>query len=272
MAPPRLPLLMGVVNATPDSFSDGGRYGDPARAVDHALRLVDEGADIVDVGGESTRPGARPVDPEEELGRVLPVLRGIAARSSVRLSIDTRRPEVARAAGEAGATLWNDVSALAFSPGSLAAAAAFPGDVVLMHAQGPPETMQDDPRYDDVVEEVAAFLAARVAAAEAAGVSRARLVVDPGVGFGKTVDHNLALIAGLGRFGALGLPVLVGLSRKGFIGRLDAGAPADRRLAGSLAGAIEAWRRGASILRVHDVAETRQALRVAFAVLAAGEA
>lgn len=263
---PALPLFMGIVNTTTDSFSDGGRYLDPARAVAHGLKLVAEGADILDIGGESTRPGAKDVPLTEELARVLPVIEGLRKATAARLSIDTRKPEVARAAVAAGASIWNDVSALQFSSESLAVAAALDCDIVLMHAQGTPQTMQKNPHYDDVVAEVAAFLDARIAAAVAAGVERSRLLVDPGIGFGKTLEHNLAIIRGLGTIVDRGAPVLFGASRKSFIGKLDpGGAPAAKRLGGSIAAALEGWRRGAAILRVHDVGATRQALAVAAA-------
>lgn len=266
MTPVRPPLLMGVVNVTPDSFSDGGDFLDPAHAIDHALGLAADGAAILDIGGESTRPGADPVDEATECARVLPVIRAVAAQTAAAISIDTRKPGVARAAVEAGATIWNDVSALAFAPDSLATAAALDCRIVLMHAQSDPKTMQDDPRYDDVVGEVSAFLAARIAACEAAGVRRDRLLVDPGVGFGKTVDHNLALIRALPDFAALGCPVLLGASRKRFIAAIDRQGAAAARVGGSIAAALAGAARGASILRVHDVAATRQALAVHFAL------
>lgn len=260
------PLLMGVVNVTPDSFSDGGAFLDPAHAIDHALKLVEDGAAIIDIGGESTRPGGDPVDEATELSRVLPVIRGLSSQTAAAISIDTRKPAVARAAVEAGASIWNDVSALTFASESLATAAALRCRIVLMHAQGDPKTMQDDPRYGDVIGEVKGFLSARLAAAEAAGVERRRLLVDPGVGFGKTAQHNLALIGGLEAFGALGVPVLLGASRKRFIAAIDRPGDAGARLGGSIAAALAGAARGASILRVHDVAATRQALAVYFAV------
>ena len=266
MSGARLPLLMGVVNVTPDSFSDGGAFLDPARAIDHGLKLVAEGAAILDIGGESTRPGADPVRDETELARVLPVVRGLAAQTAAVISIDTRKPAVARACVEAGASIWNDVSALTFAPDSLAVAAALDCRIVLMHAQGEPGTMQDDPRYDDVVEEVSSDLSARINACEASGIARARLIADPGIGFGKTLAHNLALIASLDRFSALGVPVLLGASRKRFIAAIDRQGPAAGRLGGSIAAALAGAARGASILRVHDVAATRQALAVHFAI------
>ncbi|HEX3917476.1 MAG TPA: dihydropteroate synthase [Caulobacteraceae bacterium] len=258
---------MGIVNVTPDSFSDGGRFLDPAAAVAHALRLADEGADILDVGGESTRPGAQPADATEEIARVVPVIEGIRARSAIPMSIDTMKPAVARAAVAAGAGLWNDVTALTWSPASLETAADLACDVVLMHMQGDPRTMQAAPRYDDVVAEVAAYLAARAEAAMAAGVARERIWIDPGFGFGKTAGHNLALIRGLSRLAALGFPVLVGASRKSSISRIAGDRSGDAgRLGGSIALALAAAAGGAAAIRVHDVAETKQALAVAAAI------
>ncbi len=260
------PLIMGVVNVTPDSFSDGGAYADAEAAIAQGLKLAEDGADILDIGGESTRPGAEPVSLEEELNRVSPVIEGLAGETTAKLSIDTRKPEVARAAVAAGASIWNDVSALAYAPESLETAAALQCDIVLMHARGDPKTMQDDPRYGDVVEEVYAFLAGRMEACVKAGVSEARLIVDPGIGFGKALGHNLALIANLDRFCALGVPVLFGASRKRFIAALDRAGPAAERLGGSIAAVLAGRARGASIFRVHDVAATRQALKIAHAI------
>lgn len=260
---------MGVVNTTPDSFSDGGRFLDADRAVAHGLRLAEEGAHILDIGGESTRPGAEAVPEDQELARTLPVVEGLADAASVRLSIDTRKPEVAAAAVAAGASVWNDVSALTYAPESLDAAVELDCAIVLMHAQGDPKTMQDHPHYDDVVEEVYAFLARRIEACVAAGVAENRLIVDPGIGFGKTLQHNLSLMARLDRFAALGRPVLLGASRKRFIAALDRDGPADSRVGGSVAAVLSGFACGASIFRVHDVAATRQALAVAAAI--AGE-
>ncbi len=261
--------IMGVVNATPDSFSDGGRFSNADEAVAHGLKLVEEGADILDIGGESTRPGAESVPANEEIARTLPVIEGlIRAGCTARLSIDTRKPAVARSAIRAGAAIWNDVSALGYAPDSLQIAAALDCDIVLMHAQGDPKTMQDNPHYDDVVEEVFSFLERRVAACIAAGVERARLIVDPGIGFGKRLEDNLALLARIDRFGDLGVPVLVGASRKRFIAAIDRDGPAGERLGGSIAAALAGFARGAAIIRVHDVAATRQALAVAGAIAA----
>ncbi|MGE0407992.1 MAG: dihydropteroate synthase [Amphiplicatus sp.] len=258
--------IMGVVNVTPDSFSDGGRFLSPEAAITHGLKLARDGADILDIGGESTRPGAEDAPLEEELARVIPVIEGLAARTDIPLSIDTRKPEAARRAAAAGATIWNDVTALTYAAESLETAAALGCTVVLMHAQGDPKTMQDAPRYDDVVAEVAGFLAARLDAARAAGLAADKLIVDPGIGFGKTLAHNLALLAGLDRIAALGAPVLLGASRKRFIAALDRQAGPEARLGGSLAAALAGYARGAAIFRVHDVAETRQALRLAAAI------
>jgi dihydropteroate synthase len=258
---------MGIVNVTPDSFSDGGRFFDAEAAVAHVLRLIAEGADILDVGGESTRPGAAPADAAEEIARVVPVIEAIRRESDIPISVDTMKPAVARAAVAAGAGMWNDVTALAWAPDSLAVAAALGCDVVLMHMQGEPRTMQKRPRYDDVVAEVTAFLAARAAAAVAAGVARERIWVDPGFGFGKTPKHNLELVRGLPQIAALGFPVVFGASRKSSIPKLAGDrSGADQRLGGSIALALAAAKGGAAMLRVHDVAETRQALAVAAAI------
>ena len=259
---------MGVVNATPDSFSDGGRFLDADRAVAHGLRLAEEGADILDIGGESTRPGAEAVPEDEELARILPVVEGLTGATPAQLSIDTRKPKVAAAAVAAGAAVWNDVSALTYEPESLEVAAGLDCAIVLMHAQGDPKTMQDHPHYDDVVEDVYAFLATRIEACVAAGIGEDRLVVDPGIGFGKTHQHNLSLMARLDRFAGLGRPVLLGASRKRFIAALDRDGPADDRLGGSLAAVLAGFAGGVSIFRVHDVAATRQALAVAAAIAA----
>ncbi|MBN1918912.1 MAG: dihydropteroate synthase [Verrucomicrobia bacterium] len=258
--------LMGIVNVTPDSFSDGGRFLDAKRAVDHCLRLVDEGADLLDVGGESTRPGAPVVPADEECRRVLPVIEAVAACTDIPISVDTGKPEVARAALEAGAALVNDVSAGA-NPALLALAAERGVPVVLMHMQGTPRTMQLDPHYTDVIAEVAAFLEARCTAAIAAGVAPERLIVDPGIGFGKTVEHNFEIIARLPELHVLGRPLLLGPSRKSFIGKtldLDVG----ERLLGTAAVVAACVLGGAHIVRVHDVAEMRQVCAIADAVRA----
>jgi dihydropteroate synthase len=264
-------LVMGIVNVTPDSFADGGRYLDPAAAVAHGLELAAEGADLLDVGGESTRPGAAYVEEAVELERVLPVVEGLAAATDVPISIDTRKAAVAGAALAAGATMVNDVSAGRDDPDLLGVAAEAGAAVVLMHMQGTPATMQDDPRYGDVLAEVEAFLQERCAAAEAAGVAREALVVDPGIGFGKRDQHNYALLGGLARLTRLGHPVLVGTSRKGFIGRaLD--LPVGERLEGSAAAVVWAVERGARIVRVHDVAPMVRTVRMTEALLTGGGA
>lgn len=246
---------MGVVNITPDSFSDGGRFFDPAAAVAHARRLAEEGADLIDIGGESTRPGAASVSEDEELRRVLPVLKEI---SDLCVSVDTRRPRVMQEALQAGASMINDVDALQ-APGALAAVAGSDCAVCLMHKKGEPATMQRDPHYDDVVSEVKGFLNQRIDAAKAAGIGAERIVVDPGFGFGKTVQHNLTLLKNLSKLS--GVPILVGLSRKSTLGKIT-GRSVEERLAGSLAIALLALQAGATILRVHDVKETRDVIAV----------
>jgi len=253
------PLVIGVVNVTPDSFSDGGLYADTGRAVAHARRLIEEGADILDIGGESTRPGAAPVTLEEERRRVLPVLEALVA-DGVPVSVDTRKPGLMREAIAAGAAMINDVTALS-GPGALEAVAQAPVAVCLMHMQGDPGTMQTNPTYRDVVREVRNFLARRVAAAETAGIARNRIVVDPGFGFGKTVEHNLALLRSLGEFKSLGGALLAGLSRKAVLGKLTGREPQERVHA-SVAAALLAVQNGAQIVRVHDVAATRDALTI----------
>ena len=255
------PLLMGIVNVTPDSFSDGGLYDTTEGAIVHAAELVQAGADIVDVGGESTRPGSDAVGDVDELSRVLPVLEGLAGFSAA-ISIDTRKSAVARAAASKGATIFNDVSALTFDSGSLDAAAETGLSVVLMHAKGEPKTMQDNPVYGDVVLEVFDYLEERIAAARATGIEFQRLAADPGIGFGKTMAHNLALLANLSLLHGLGVPLLVGASRKRFIRGISGGESPRARELGSQAAAIVAAAQGVQMLRVHDVAGTRQALAV----------
>jgi dihydropteroate synthase len=263
--------VMGVINTTPDSFSDGGRFDDLGAAILHARRLIADGADMLDVGGESTRPGAAAVSVEAEVDRVVPLIRAIRAESGIPISVDTMKPHVARAAVAAGASMWNDVTALRHTPQSLAVAAELGCEVVLMHMQGEPQTMQAEPHYDDVVSEVADFLIQRAEAAMAAGVARERIWLDPGIGFGKhMIRHNLPLLAGLGGIVARGFPVLLGISRKSFIGAVDGGnVPADQRLGGSIAGALAGAAAGVAAVRVHDVRETVQALRVWTAIEAA---
>ncbi len=250
---------MGVLNVTPDSFSDGGRYSDRGRAVARAQAMAEAGADIVDIGGESTRPGAAAVAEDEELRRVLPVIEALQG-AAFPLSVDTRRPRVMREALAAGASMVNDIEALR-APGALGAVAASGCAVCLMHMQGQPGTMQQAPRYADVVGEVKAFLAARVAACEQTGIERSRVVIDPGFGFGKTLAHNLELLRRLDELAALGVPLLAGLSRKSMLGTILDRPEADRTAA-SLAAALLAAARGAKILRVHDIRETRDALAV----------
>lgn len=269
----RRPRVMGVVNVTPDSFSDGGRFAGLEAACGHALALLDAGADILDIGGESTRPGAAPVSEAEELDRVAPVIEAVrAARPDAVVSIDTMKPAVARAAVAAGAAIWNDVNGLR-ADGALETAAALGVEVVVTHMVGEPRTMQDDPRYGDVVAEVIAFLRDRCRATEAAGVAADSIIADPGVGFGKTLAHNLALMAALGRIrDETGKRVLLGASRKRFIAGVDAGATdPGRRLGGSLAAALWGAQAGVDMVRVHDVAETAQALKVWAAIAEAGD-
>lgn len=263
--------LMGVVNVTPDSFSDGGLYAEPDRAVTHGLELVAAGADIVDIGGESTRPGSRPVPEAEEAARVLPVIEGLRRQTRALLSIDTTKAAVARAALDAGADIVNDTSAFRFDPAMPGVVARSGAAAVLMHMRGTPLTMQQDPRYDDLLGEIAAFLDERLRVAEAAGIPRERLIVDPGIGFGKTVDHNLEIIRRQAAFHALGRPLLVGFSRKAFLGAI-LGLPPGERLEGTIAAAVISVERGAHILRVHDVGPVARAVRAAEAMLATGPA
>jgi dihydropteroate synthase len=257
------PLIMGVVNVTPDSFSDGGRFLGVQQAVEHAHTLLAEGADILDLGGESSRPGAEPVSLDEELRRVMPVLEQLA-QMPVPVSVDTCKPEVMRRVIAAGAAMVNDINALR-EPGALAAVAQSQAAVCLMHMQGGPRTMQQDPHYEDVLSEVTAFLAQRIETAQRAGIARERIVVDPGFGFGKNTGHNLELLRGLSKIAALGQPVLVGLSRKSLFGKIT-GKPVAERVAASVAAALLAAERGAAMVRVHDVAATRDALLVLNAI------
>ena len=260
-----LPRVIGIVNVTPDSFSDGGAHDTVDAAVAHGLKLAEEGADALDVGGESTRPGAAEVTVEEELRRVVPVIGRLARDTGLPISVDTSKPDVMRAAVAAGAGMINDVYALR-RDGALDAAAALGVPVVLMHMLGEPGSMQDAPRYDDVVGDVHRFLAERIFAAEMAGIDRKRIVVDPGFGFGKTREHNLALLAQLARFTELGVPVLAGLSRKRTIGEITGRERPRDRVHGSVAAALVAAQQGARLLRVHDVAATADALKVLSAV------
>ena len=260
---------MGVVNVTPDSFSDGGRYLDAGAAIEHGLALEAEGAAILDVGGESTRPGAAPVSEAKELQRVIPVIEGLIERGSgARISIDTYKSGVAARALTAGATLVNDVTALRGDPEMAGVVAAAGADCCLMHMLGDPRTMQRDPHYDDVVNDIKAFLAERMAFAAQAGIARERILLDPGIGFGKTVAHNLELLRRLDEFLDLGRPVLIGTSRKSFLGRLT-GRDVDDRVAATIATCVLAYERGASVFRVHDVAPVRDALTVTAATVSA---
>ena len=255
------PQVMGIVNATPDSFSDGGQFADAAAAASAGADMAGEGAAIVDVGGESTRPGAKPVWEGDEIERIVPIIRQLAAGGTA-VSADTRKADVMTAALEAGARMINDVSALTYDVRSAGVVAASGVPVILMHHQGAPETMQDDPHYDDVLVEVYDWLEGRISAATEAGIDRAQILIDPGFGFGKNVAHNLEVMNGLALFHSLGCPLVVGASRKRTIGALSGEAPVDKRLAGSIAFATKAAEQGVQLLRVHDVAETVQALRV----------
>ena len=257
---------MGILNVTPDSFSDGGQFDSAELAVRYALRLIEEGADIIDIGGESTRPGAQPVDLNEEIRRTIHVIKAIRAATKdhdedVLISIDTRRSEVAERAIFAGADIWNDVSGLGFEDNSIEVAAELGCPVILMHAQGAPETMQDNPSYENAVQDILNWLERRVEEVCKAGVERSAITLDPGIGFGKRQEDNLAILRNLDRFKALGFPLLMGASRKSFIGRID-GSEANDRLGGSIAAALWSAQMGADILRVHDVSETVQAVKV----------
>jgi len=268
---------MGVLNVTPDSFSDGGRYLRPHAAIEHGARLLAEGADIVDVGGESTRPGAEPVSAAQELARVRPVVEALADRAGTPISIDTSKASVAAAALDAGASLVNDVSAFRADPEMAALVADRDAECILMHMRGEPRTMQEDPRYADVVDDVKAFLHERLAFALREGVREERVLLDPGIGFGKTLAHNLELLRRLSELLQLGRPIVIGTSRKSFLGRIAAGArgldqppDTDARVPGTLASNVLAFERGASVFRVHDVAPAREALAVAAATLGRG--
>jgi dihydropteroate synthase len=254
---------MGVVNVTPDSFSDGGRFFAVDAAIAHGLKLIAEGADLLDIGGESTRPGAEEVSVQDEIARIVPVITGLRSATDRPISIDTRKAAVAEAALQAGANIWNDVTALSEDPAALDTAARLGVPVILMHMQGQPQTMQDDPRYGNVVAEVCSYLAERAHLAMAAGVAREAISLDPGIGFGKTLNHNLALLSNLDGLKALGFPVVLGVSRKRFIQGLDPSATsAEDRLGGSIAAALAGARAGVDVLRVHDVGQTAQALAV----------
>jgi len=259
------PSIMGVVNVTPDSFSDGGRFLAADAALEQALTLVREGASIVDIGGESTRPGSEPVPADEELRRVLPVIEALAGSVGVPISVDTMKADVARRAVDAGATIINDVSALRYDDAMVDVVAGTGCPVCIMHMQGMPKTMQEDPRYDDVVDEVLRFLEERLTYLLARGVSEEQVMIDPGIGFGKTVAHNLALLDGLSRFTALGRPILLGASRKRFLGAI-LGAEPGERVIGTVATTVIGYLAGAHVFRVHDVKPNFEALRVALAV------
>jgi len=255
------PQVMGIVNVTPDSFSDGGRFADAAAAVAAGTDMASEGAAIIDVGGESTRPGAKPVWEGDEIERIVPVIRQLAAGGAA-VSADTRKADVMTAALDAGARMINDVSALTYDDRSAGVIAAAGVPIIVMHHQGAPETMQDDPRYDDVLVEIYQWFEQRIEAAQAAGIARDKILIDPGFGFGKNVGHNLELMNGLALFHSLGCPLVIGASRKRTIGALSGEAPADRRLGGSIAFALKAVEQGAQLIRVHDVFETVQALKI----------
>jgi dihydropteroate synthase len=256
------PLVMGIVNVTPDSFSDGGQFATTPSAVEHGLRLAGEGADILDIGGESSRPGSQRISLEEELARVIPVIRALVARTDVPISVDTTKAEVARRALEAGAAIVNDITAGRGEAGMVDVVREFDAGFILMHMQGTPETMQDNPTYDNVLEEVHDFLKARVQACTDAGISADRLAIDPGIGFGKTLEHNLILMRDLGELTVIGRPVVLGVSRKGLLGQIT-GRPRPERMAASLAAVCYCASRGAAhVLRVHDVAPTVDAAKV----------
>ena len=259
------PLVMGIINVTPDSFWDGGRYVDPVAAVDHAERLVEEGADLLDIGAESSRPGSRPIDVEEEVRRLIPVVQAISQQVTVPISIDTTKAEVALRALNVGASIINDISALRFDPNMGQVVAANGAGLVLMHMQGTPATMQESPQYDDVVKEVGQFLLGRVKVAEEAGIGKDQILLDPGIGFGKTVEHNLALLARLGELTKLGRPIMVGVSRKAFIGRV-LGKNADKRLMGTAGSIAIAVSKGVRVVRVHDVDAIRDVLKMLEAI------
>jgi dihydropteroate synthase len=258
--------LMGILNVTPDSFSDGGLHFDKVRAVEHGVRMVDEGADIVDIGGESTRPGSEPLPIEEELRRTIPVIESLSAKVAVPLSIDTYKAEVAREALEAGASIINDISGLRFDPGMAGVASAYKVPVVVMHIRGNPRNMQQAPVYEALIPEILDYLMESVRIAEDAGVSGDRIIVDPGIGFGKTFDHNLEILHNLDRFAALGKALLIGPSRKAFIGKILGNAPADKRVFGTAAAVALSIMKGANIIRVHDVKEMAEVAKVADAI------
>lgn len=257
---------MGVINVTPDSFSDGGKYCDPSRAVEHALRMIDDGADILDIGGESTRPGAKSVTPEEEIRRTIPVIEMLASRVSVPISIDTCKAEVARRALDAGASIVNDISGLRFDPGMASVAARYEAGVCLMHIQGTPGNMQINPSYEAMLPEIMDALRESIDLARSAGIANACIILDPGIGFGKTYEHNLKIINQLDAFTGLGYPLLIGVSRKAFLGKILGDAPPTDRLEGTAAAVAIAAYNGARIVRVHDVKEMAKVVRVVDAI------
>lgn len=263
----KIPVLMGVVNVTPDSFSDGGAFLDVDKAVAHALKLEREGAQILDVGGESTRPGAKPVSLEDEQARVLPVIEGLKkAGTKALISVDTRNADTMQKSIDVEADIINDISALTYDPESLNVVSKVQIPVILMHMQGAPDTMQDKPQYDDVVQEIFDYLSARIDACEAAGIVRNKIICDPGIGFGKTLEDNLTILKNMKKFQELGCPILLGASRKSFIEKTCPDASADQRLGGSIAAAITGLEQGVQIFRVHDVAETKQAFDILQAI------
>lgn len=262
---PRPMLVMGIINTTPDSFSDGGQFTDTNSAVDHALRLADEGADILDIGGESSRPGSKPVSLEEELQRVIPVVERLAKRSKILLSVDTQKPEVAQIALKAGASIINDIAANRVSPEMWQVVQDAKAGYVCMHMQGTPQTMQMNPQYDNVLQDIETFFHQRIAKLAEHGIGAEQVVLDPGIGFGKSLDHNIQLLKGLNKFRVVERPIMVGVSRKSFIEKLLS-IPTSDRLPASLACAVWSMVQGASIVRVHDVAETVQAIRIAEAL------
>jgi len=255
---------MGILNATPDSFSDGGKFNSTEKAINHALEMLQDGADIIDVGGESTRPGADAVPADEEIARVVPIIKALRQQSNVCISIDTSKPDVMRAAVQAGANLVNDVNGLR-EPGALGVCAELGVPVCVMHMQGQPRTMQEAPRYEDIIAEVKSYLLQRINECVAAGIKRENIIIDPGFGFGKSLQHNLQLLKHLHEFESLGAPILVGLSRKSMLGAI-LGSPVEQRLHASVAAAVLAWTKGAKIFRVHDVKPTVDALKVCVAV------
>jgi dihydropteroate synthase len=264
-------LVMGILNVTPDSFSDGGTYFDPDAAVSRGIEMAEQGADIIDVGGESTRPGAEPIDAEEEIRRVLPVIKQLAVRTGIPISIDTYRSQTAAAALDSGASIINDISAMTFDANMKHLAAERKCPIVLMHIKGTPQNMQQNPHYENVIEEIIAWLKARIEEAESAGIDKQAIIIDPGIGFGKTVEHNLEILNKLDRFRALGKPILVGVSRKRMIGEILGGLPVEERLEGTAAAVAISIANGANIVRVHDVKEMARVVKVADAIVRFGQ-